>query len=157
MQHVPGIAVGDDTSVSVIDFRRHSMILRWHTPAGTWTAHDVPPTVVHGVAFIRASLPNICLYAKSGRLRLQIGEREYALSENSPRIKCTAVIASFGLRRRFTVESSTGGMLFSYVYWAHRRHDFFVWLARKAGDPEWRTTSGRRWSEGLESAALRAD
>lgn len=157
METEPGVAAGEDANVSVIDFRRHSMVLRWYTPAGTWSAHDLPPSVVHGIAYIRASPPNICLYARSGRLRLQIGERQYALAGDSLKIKCVAVLASFGLRRRFTVESATGGTLFEYAYWSHGSPDFFDWLARKAGDPQWRATSGRTWSEGIESAALRAD
>jgi hypothetical protein len=157
MERASSMAASDDLSVSVIDFRRHAMVLRWHTPAGTWTAHDLPPTLVHGVAYISASHPNICLYAIGGELFLQIGDRQYAVTEDSPRIRCTAVLASFGLRRRFTVESNTGGVLFRHAYWAHRRNDFFHWLARKAGDPAWRTRSGRRWSEGVGSAALRSD
>jgi hypothetical protein len=152
------MTTGDaETSVSVIDFRRHSMTLKWHMPAGTWTAHERPTALVHGIAYIRASPPNICLYGRSGGLKLQIGNRQYALSENSPRIKCSAVAVSLGLRRKFTVESSTGGMLFSHEYWARRRHDFFHWLADKAADPEWRVTSGRQWSEGVASSELRRD
>ena len=63
---------------------------------GTWTAYDVPPSLVHGVALIRAAQPNICVYGHAGRLRLQVGPDQYALSENSPRIKCTRGWASFG-------------------------------------------------------------
>jgi hypothetical protein len=143
-------------TISVIDFRRHSMVLKWHALGGTWTAYDDPPPLVHGVALIRASQPNICLYAHAGRLRLQVGPNQYTLSENSPRITCTRGLASFGLRRRFTVESSTGGVLFSYAYWTNQGHDFFRWLAAKAEDPDWRVASGRKWSEGVESAELRS-
>ena len=114
-------------SVSVIDFRRHSMVLQWHVLGGTWTAYDVPPSLVHGVALIRAAQPNICVYGRAGRLRLQVGPEQYALSENSPRIKCSRGWASLGLRRRFTVESSTGGVLFSHVYWTTQAEDFFRW------------------------------
>jgi hypothetical protein len=151
------MAATDDLSVSVIDFRRHAMVLRWHTSTGTWTAQEMPPKLVHGVACIGASHPNICVYAVGGGLFLQIGDTQYAVSADSPRIRCTAVLASFGLRRRFTVEANTGGVLFRHAYWKHRRPDFFHWLAHKAGDPAWRTRSGRRWSEGIGSAALRAD
>jgi hypothetical protein len=144
------------TTISVIDFRRHSMALQWHALGGTWTACDNPPTLVHGVALIRASQPNICVYGQAGRLRLQIGPNQYALSENSPRISCRRGWASLGFRRRFAVESSAGGVLFSYAYWTSQHHDFFRWLATKAEDPDWRVTSGRQWSEGLTAAALRS-
>jgi hypothetical protein len=147
---------GNAGSVSVIDFRRQSMVLQWHVLGGTWTAYDVPPSLVHGVALIRAAQPNICVYGRAGRLRLQVGPEQYALSENSPRIRCSRGWASLGLRRRFTVESSTGGVLFSHAYWTNQGEDFFRWLAARAQDPEWRTTIGRQWSEGVPAAVLRS-
>jgi len=142
--------------ISVIDFRRQSMVLQWHAFGGTWTAYDDPPPLVHGIALIRPSQPNICLYAQAGRLRLQVGPNQYALSDNSPRITCTSGLASFGLRRRFTVESSTGGVLFSHAYWTSQGTDFFRWLAAKAEDPDWRVASGRKWSDGVACAELRS-
>ena len=145
------------TPISVIDFRRRSMALQWHALGGTWTASDTWPPLVHGIALIRAAKPNICLYGQAGRLRLQVGPTQYALSENSPRIRCVRRLASFGFRRRFTVESSTGGVLYSYAYWTTQHHDFFRWLAMKAEDPDWRISSGRQWSEGLTAAALRSN
>lgn len=143
-------------SVSVIDFRRLTMVLQWHLLGGTWTAYDAPPSLVHGVALIRAAQPNICIYGLGGRLRLQVGPDQFALSENSPRIKCTRGVASFGLRRRFTVESSTGGVLYTQAYWSNQGEDFFRWLAARAQDPDWRAAAGRQWSEGVSPAALRA-
>jgi hypothetical protein len=143
-------------TISVLDFRRRGMVLHWHALGGTWTACDNPPLLVHGIALIRVSQPNICVYGHAGRLRLQVGPNQYALAENSPRINCTRGLASFGFRRRFTVESSTGGMLYSYAYWTNQHHDFFHWLATNAQDPDWRVTCGRQWSEGLAAAALRA-
>jgi hypothetical protein len=143
-------------TILVLDFRRRSMVLQWHALGGTWTACDNPPLLVHGIALIRVSQPNICVYGHGGRLRLQVGPNQYALAENSPRINCTRGLASFGFRRRFTVESSTGGMLYSYAYWTNQHHDFFHWLATNAEDPDWRVTCGRQWSEGLAAAALRA-
>jgi hypothetical protein len=89
-------------------------------------------------------------------LRLQIGPDQYSLSENSPRIKCTRGLATFGFRRRFTVESSTGGVLFSHSYWTPRAEDFFRWLTNKAQDPGWRAATGRQWSEGVPAALLRS-
>ncbi len=143
-------------TVSVIDFRRHGMVLQWHVLGGTWSAYEAPPSLAHGVALIRASQPNICVYAQNGRLRLQIGAEQYSLSENSPRIKCTRGLATFGFRRHFTVESSTGGVLFSHPYWTPRAEDFFRWLCNKAQDPDWRAASGRQWSEGVPAALLRS-
>ena len=150
------MAPDNATTISVIDFRRRSMVLQWHALGGTWTACDIPPALVHGVALIRAAQPNICVYGQAGRLRLQVGSDQYALSENSPRISCTRGLASFGFRRRFTVSSSTGGVLYNYAYWTDQRHDFFRWLAARAEDPDWRVASGRRWSEGLSATALRS-
>src|SRR3979490_2439511 len=157
MRHAAGMAVDNATTIPVIDFRRRSMALQWHAHGGTGTAWDTPPPLLHGVALIRASQPNICVYGQAGRLRLQVGANQYALSENSPRINSTRGLASFGFRRRFTVESSTGGMLYSYAYWTNQHHDFFHWLATKAEDPDWRVTSGRQWSEGLAAAVLRSN
>lgn len=150
------MASDNTTTISVIDFRRQSMVLRWHALGGTWTACDTPPALVHGIALIRASQPNICVYGHAGRLRLQVGSSQFALSENSPRISCTSSLASFGFRRRFTVDSSTGGILYRYAYWTSQHHDFFRWLATKAEDPDWRATCARQWSEGLAVAALRS-
>jgi hypothetical protein len=157
MRHAAGMTSANATTIPVIDFRRHSMALQWHALGGTWTAFDTPPPLVHGVALIRAAHPNICVYGRAGRLRLQIGPNQYALAENSPRITCTRGLASFGFRRRFTVESSTGGVLYSYAYWTTQHHDFFRWLAARAEDPDWRVTSARQWSEGLAASALRAN
>jgi hypothetical protein len=150
------MAPDNATTISVIDFRRRSMVLQWHALGGTWTACDVPPALVHGIALIRAAQPNICVYGQAGRLRLQVGPDQYALAENSPRISCTRGWVSFGFRRRFTVSSSTGGVLFNYAYWTNQHHDFFRWLAARAEDPDWRVASGRRWSEGLPATALRS-
>src|SRR5271169_4821435 len=132
-------------SVSVIDFRRHSMVLQWHVLGGTWTAYDVPPSLVHGVALIRAAQPNICVYGHAGRLHLQVGPDQYELSENSPRIKCSRALASFGLFRRFTIESG-GGVLFSQAYWTGQGEDFFRWLAARAQHQDWGIQIGRLWS-----------
>jgi hypothetical protein len=150
------MASNHPAAISVIDFRRQSMMLEWHASSGTWTACDVPPPLVHGVALIRASQPNICLFGHGGRLHLQVGPNQYALSEDSPRIKCTRGLASFGLRRRFVVESSTGSALFSHAYWSGQGNAFFLWLAARAEDPDWRVESGRRWSEGVEAGMLRS-
>ena len=145
-----------ENTIPVIDFRRHSMALQWNTASGTWSPCNGLQPLVHGIALIRASQPNICLYGYGEYLYLQIGANRYAMAENSPRIICTRVLASFGFRRRFTIKSSDGGVLYSFAYWTNQHQDFFHWLAIRAADPEWRIKSGRQWSEGLEPAALRA-
>ncbi len=61
MVHAARMATGNPSTISVIDFRRHSMVLQWHAVGGTWSAYDVPPQLVHGIALIRASQPNICV------------------------------------------------------------------------------------------------
>jgi len=143
--------------IPVIDFRRRGVVLSWDVAGGNWLALDAVPAVVHGVALIRGTPPNFCLYAQGGRLRLQIGANQYALSENSPRFRCLPEHLSFGLRRRFVVESSTGGVLHSQGYWTGQGPDFFRWLADRAGDPDWRASMGRRWTDGVGAAALRGD
>jgi hypothetical protein len=144
------------SNIPVIDFRRQSMVLDWHAASGTWTACDVPPALVHGVALIRASHPNICLFGRDSRLHLQIGPDQYPMSGNSPRIKWSRGWATLGLRRQFTVESSTDGVLLRHTYWTSQADVFFSWIASRAADPEWRAANGRRWSEGVQPAVLRA-
>jgi len=156
MPHAAGMPAPRPALINVIDFRRQRLTLEWDAVAGTWTACDVPPALVHGVALIRASQPNICIFGRDGRLHLQVGSDHYTLSENSPRIKCTHGFFSFGLRKRFAVESSTGGVLFSHSFWTGQGDDFFRWLALRTADPEWRATNGRRWSEGVDPVVLRA-
>jgi hypothetical protein len=143
-------------TVSVIDFRRQSMVLQWHVLGGTWTAYDVPPSLVHGVALIRAAQPNMCVYGHEGELRLQVGPQQYTLWGESPRIKCTSGLASFGLRRRFSVETGNGDVLFSHTYWTNQGEDFFRWLAARAEDPNWRVAIGLKWSDGVPAAVLRS-
>jgi hypothetical protein len=143
------------SSFPVIDFRRQSMVLEWLASTGDWAACDSQPSLVHGVALIRAAQPNICLFGRGGRLYLQIGSNQYAFAENSPQIICARGVASFGLRRRFSVESA-GKELFSYSYWTSRGEDFFRWLAMRAASPDWRSTNGRRWSVGIDANSLRS-
>lgn len=143
-------------SVAVIDYRRHGMVLQWQILSGQWVACDVPPALVHGVALIRPSGPNICIYGRGGRLHLQVGSDQFALAETSPRIKFGRGLASFGLRKRFSVESSTGAGLFGHTYWGGQGDDFFQWLAARTADPQWRAANGRKWSEGVDAAALRS-
>ncbi|MDP8985312.1 MAG: hypothetical protein M3N97_09745 [Pseudomonadota bacterium] len=144
------------SNIAVIDFRRQSMALEWHAASGTWTACAEPPALVHGVALIRASQPNICIFGKDDRLCLQIGTEQYPLLENWPRIEWGRGWASLGFRRHFMIESSANDVLFRHTYWSGQGDGFFSWLASRAADPRWRTANGRRWSEGLEPAVLRS-
>jgi hypothetical protein len=143
------------TIVPVIDFRRHGMVLEWHTLGGTWTAYDIPPPRVSGIALIRPTLPNVCLYAQDGQLLLQIGPNQHRLSNQATRLRCVRGVAGFGFRRRFIVDSGSGAVLYSHAYWVPRGPDFFRWMTAKAADPQWRVTAGRRWSEGVLAGDLR--
>ena len=144
------------SSIPVIDFRRQSMVLQWNSVNGTWIAFDDPPALVHGVALIRAATPNICLFGRDGQLHLQVGSDQYSLTEDSPRISWTRGTATFGLRRRFTVESGSGDMLLSHAYWDGQGDEFFSWLVSRAANPEWRAANARQWSVGVQPVVLRS-
>jgi len=142
-------------SIAVIDFRRQGMVLSWEPQSGTWTACDVPPALVHGVALIRASHPNVCLFAQGGRLHIQVGSDVCALGDDAPSLNWSRGLAGIGMRR-FTVESREGGKLLAHACWDTQGDDFFSWLVEHAANPAWRAASGRLWSEGVEPAALRS-
>lgn len=142
--------------VAVADFRRTRLVLQWHILGGTWTPFDVPPTLVHGIALIRATPPNICLWSRDGVLRLQVGSEQYPLHEHSPRIHLSRGVLSFGLRKRFSVTANPGGVLFSQAYWIGEGEDFFRWVAVRAQDPAWRSRVASQWSEGVPPPVLRA-
>ena len=71
-------------TIPVIDFRRRRMSLQWDAPTGTWSAYDEPPAIVHGVGFIRAAGPNVCLYAAGGELRLQLRQPRHRTISPAP-------------------------------------------------------------------------
>ena len=150
------MAATHSTAIPVIDFRRQSMSLEWHASSGKWTACTDAPPLVRGIALIRAAQPNICVYGHDGQLYLQVGTGQYALSESTPQLKFVRDSSSFGLRRRFVVETAAGEEIFSHAYWNSQGDEFFRWLIARAGDPQWRTTNGRLWSNGVDAAALRA-
>lgn len=141
-------------AIAVLDFRRTGMVLNWHTLGGTWTACDVPPTRVHGIALIRPDQPNMCLYAKDGHLLLQVGAEVFDVEDKEPRISCSLDLMSLGFRRRFRVERE-GTTLYSHAYWQAQGADFFRWLAQSTRDPKWRRKCAAEWSEGVEPAVLR--
>jgi hypothetical protein len=141
--------------VNVIDFRRQGMFLRWQIANGKWVACDVPPPVVHGIALIRAAGPNICLFGRGGQLHLQVGTDLHLLSGNSLRIKCRPILASLGLRKRFTIEDGTR-VVYRHSYWTGQSDDFFRWLAARAGSAQWRQSQGTNWSAGAPAAGVRA-
>jgi hypothetical protein len=144
------------SSIPVVDFRRQSMVLQWNSVNGTWSAFDDPPALVHGIALIRAAQPNICVFGRDGGLHLQVGSEQFSLSEDAPRLAWRRGSATFGLRRRFTVESSDGTVLLGHAYWSGQGDEFFSWLVSRAADLEWRTVNGRHWSDGVQPAVLRA-
>jgi hypothetical protein len=142
--------------IPVIDFRRQSMVLQWNSVNGTWVAFDDPPALVHGVALIRAAKPNICLFGRDGRLNLQVGSEQYSLAEDAPRLAWRRGSATFGLRRRFTVEASDGTVLLSHAYWNGQGDEFFSWLVPRADDLDWRAANARQWSDGVQPIAVRS-
>jgi hypothetical protein len=147
----------NSVSIPVIDYRRHRMTLQWHAPSGSWTDNDEPPAIVHGVCFVRASGPKICLYADAGQLRLQIDAKIFPLTYLGPRISCGRTLISFGLRRRFRLNSADGEVLFSTAYWVSQKNDFFAWLASMGRQANWHERTALRWTEGLNPADLRAE
>ena len=144
-------------SIPVIDFRRQSMVLAWDPEGGAWSAYDVPPALVHGVALIRATQPNICVFAQGDRLQIQVGAEIFALGADSPSLNWNRGLAGLGPRRRFTIETRDGEKLLSQEWWDGKGDDFFSWLVAHAADPGWRASSRHRWSEGIEPAVLRAN
>jgi hypothetical protein len=148
--------VAPGSSFAVIDFRRHSMLLNWHTRSGCWSPCETNAPLVHGAALIRPQTPNICLYGEGGILYLQVGTDRFPLSAGEPHIICARSWRSFGLRHRCVIESNQRKAMFSLSYWDERGPNFFRWLVEKAADPAWRTDRARAWTEGVTPAALRA-
>lgn len=144
-------------TVAVIDFRRRRLALQWDLASGAWVPLDEPPAIVHGVAYIRATGPNICLFASGNELKLQIDARVHPLSDPLPRISCPRSIASLGLRRRFRLATPDGTVLFRTAYWAKSRNDFFLWLATAARQPDWFRRAASRWTDGITPAELREE
>lgn len=144
-------------TVPVIDFRRSRLSLQWDISTGTWAAYDEPPGIVHGVGFIRATGPNVCLYATGETLQLQVDTRVFALAEPGSRVSCRPDLLSLGLRRSFRLDAADGPALFRLGYWATRHNDFFRWLAAVARQAGWRQRTAQRWTEGLSPASLREE
>jgi hypothetical protein len=143
--------------LAVIDFRRRRMILDWHTADGTWTASDTAAPLLHGIALIRASQPNICVYGLAGQLYFQAGTTRFRLEADTPRLTLASALPTFGFRRRFDVAGRGGETLFGIRYWSTERRDFFQWLTARAADAAWRRACGTLWSDGVAEDALRSD
>jgi hypothetical protein len=155
MAHAATMDSAPSDGLCVIDFRRQRMFLRWQIAGGTWVACDVPPSVVHGVALIRASGPNICLFGLGGQLHLQVGANRHVLAGDALRITCKPLPLSLGMRKRFVVEDGTR-IIYRHSYWTGQGDDFFRWLAARASSAEWRRVQAHSWSAGAPAAAVRA-
>jgi hypothetical protein len=147
-------------TISVLDFRRRRMAVQWNIESGAWVSHEEAPALVHGIALIRPSCANICLYGHDGSLILQIGADHHVLADAgaahmSVVIKCGRVALSLGFRREIAVKAASGAALFTHQYWIDSQPDFFKMLADKTASEEWRAASARSWSEGVSSAQLR--
>ena len=138
------------TTISVIDFRRHSMVLQWHALGGTWTACDTPPALVHGIALIRASRTQY-LRVWSGRALAPAGRPEsirvggkFAAHQLHARLGQLRI--SPALHRR---DRAPAACCSAIPIGPIKARISYRWLADKAEDPDWRVTSGRQWSEGV--------
>jgi hypothetical protein len=141
--------------ITVLDFRRRRMAVRWDIAKATWTSHEEAVALVHGIALIRPDQPGVCLFGYAAQLTLQIGDLQLALGESAPVISCEPELLSAGLRRVFRIEAPAGGTLYEERYWAGNAPDFLRALAEKAADPQWRLSCARLWSDGVEPALLR--
>lgn len=141
--------------ITVLDFRRRRMAVRWDVGRGAGTAHEEAVDLVHGIALIRPSLPCACVYGHAGQLHLQLGDVQISLLPEVPQLMCEPEILSAGLRREFRVEAPGGATLYHERYWAGRGPDFFRTLAELAADPQWRLRCARLWSDGVDPAQLR--
>lgn len=141
--------------ITVLDFRRRRMAVRWNVDTHTATSHEEATALVHGLAFIRPSQPPICLYGMGGELHLQIGEQHMFLRPEQPRVITEPELLSAGLRRVFRIADAAGVTLHRESYWAGRGSDFFHLLAGHCASPQWRSDSARLWSDGVDPAELR--
>ena len=141
--------------ISVLDFRRRRMSVRWNVALSSWTALEETPALVHGIVLIRPALPSVCLYGHAQNLYLQIGVERFLLEAAVPQLRCEPELISGGLRRIFSVQSAQREGLYSERYWALSGPDFFHTLARKSVDPHWRSDSAASWSVGIDSTLLR--
>ena len=141
--------------ITVLDFRRRRMAVRWDVAKATWASHEEAAALVHGIALIRPGQAAVCLYGHAGQLILQIGDLQLALRETDPKISCEPELLSAGLRRSFRIVAGAGGTLYSERYWAGNAPDFLRLLAQQAADPQWRSSCARLWTDGIDAAALR--
>ncbi|MBS0612162.1 MAG: hypothetical protein JSS24_03200 [Proteobacteria bacterium] len=141
--------------ITVLDFRRRRMAVRWNIDAHAGTSHEEATARAHGVALIRPAQPSVCVYAQGGELHLQIGERLIYLRLNEPRVLTEPKLISAGLRREFRVEDGAGATLYRERYWTGKGPDFFRTLAEHCARPQWRSDSARTWSDGVDPGELR--
>ena len=152
-----GMASDNAGTVSVIDFRRQSMVLQWHVLGGTWTAYDVPPSLVHGVALIRARPAEHLRVrprrpvAPAGRTEAVRAVREFAAHQMHARHRRVSAFAGASPSNRAPAACCSAtriGPIKARIFSAGWR--------RRAQDPDWRVAVGRQWSEGVAAPVLRS-
>lgn len=141
--------------VTVLDFRRRRMTVRWNIGAQTGTPEEEASGLVHGVAYMRPSQPPICVFGQGGNLLLQVNGRCVVLYPGEPRVRCKPQLLTLGVRREFRIVDRTGGTLYVEHYWAGSGPDFFRLLSAHCAAPGWRSDSAQSWSDGIDPAELR--
>lgn len=141
--------------ITVLDFRRRRMTVRWSVDNHTGTPEEESSGLVHGLAYMRPSRPPVCVFGQGGILRLQVSGHSIVLYPGEPRVSCGPQLLSAGLRRIFRIEDRTGGTLYVENYWAGKGPDFFRTLAGHCANPGWRSASALSWSDGVDSGELR--
>jgi len=134
-------------NIPVIDFRRQSMILQWHALEARGRLAMFPGARARSGIDTRLATQRVPVrtgrapaFADGGGSICAVGKFSLHQMQRG--------LASFGLRRRFTVESASGVVLASHSYWTSQGDDFFSWLVSRIADPQWRAINGQLWSEG---------
>jgi hypothetical protein len=108
-----------------------------------------PAALVHGIALIRASQPNICVYGHGGRLRLQVGPEQYALVGELAAHQLQPRRGELRLRRRFTSCRAPAACCSAMPTGPIRARISSAGSPRGRRIPTGASTMGRQWSEGV--------
>ncbi len=141
--------------ITVLDFRRRRMMVRWNIGNQTGTPEEEASGLVHGLAYMRPSQSPVCVFGQGGNLLLQVNGRSVVLYPGEPRVRCRPQFLTAGLRRIFRIEDRTGGTLYVENYWAGTGPDFFRLLSEHCTKPGWRSHSALSWSDGIDPGELR--